>query len=130
MEAFHDTEDTYEFMCGINFRARCTLCVDRIVVINVSRLRHPLPESSNERIEEEKDDTRPSPMRRKWRWSEDVPRRDSYLSERPVSKSQLVENSALCEVADPGDEIVVNQHCQGGQGDSVVPVRGCPSSGA
>ena len=81
------------------------------------RLRHPpwvprwvgrlLTESCSE---EERDDTRPSSRRRKRR-----------RNERPVSESHLVEKSALCEVADRGDGIEVDQHCQGDQGDSAAP---------
>ena len=90
--------------------------VDRIVVRNPPWLRRPLPESSDEMSEEERVNTRPSSRRRK-----------RGRNERPVSESHLAEHPALCEVADRGDGIVVDQHCQGGQG---VSERGCPSSGA
>ena len=92
--------------------------VDRI------RLRNPpwvppwvqrlFPESCGEASEEARCDTRPSSRRRKRR-----------RKERPVSESQLVENPAVCEVADR-----VADRSGGGQGDSAAQERDCPSPGA
>ena len=92
--------------------------VDRIWLRNppwdppwVQRL---FPESCGETSEEERGDTRPSSRRRKRR-----------RKERPVSESQLVENPAVCEVADR-----VADRGGGGQGDSAAQERDCPSPGA